>query len=380
MGTRRLAVVCDFVEEQWPSMDLVAEMLWAHLRAEAPEVNATRICPRMPRRLRRLPFLGRRRLAVNADRLAARWIDYPRHLRQRLDEFDYFHVCDHSYAHLVHELPSERTGVFCHDLDCFRCLLEPQREPRPRWFRALSRRILSGLQKASAVFYSTAEIRRELVENGLVDPARLIHAPYGISPEFTPTRNELDARIARIVGQGAPFLLHVGSCIPRKRLDVLLDVFAAVRVLFPELILVQVGAEWPAARRNQIDRLGLGPAIHQMRGLRRRTLAALYRQARIVLQPSESEGFGLPVIEALACGAPVVASDIPVLREVGGTGAMFCPVAAISSWVETIVQLLADPTIAPTPIARLAQAARFRWDRQAQIILQAYQGQTRMAA
>jgi glycosyltransferase involved in cell wall biosynthesis len=377
---RRLAVVCDFVEEQWPSMDLVAEMLCAHLRSVEWEVNAVRICPPFIRRLGRLPLAIAKRAEFNADRLVNRWIDYPRHLRQHLDEFDYFHICDHSYAHLVHVLPPERTGVYCHDLDCFRCLLEPQREPRPRWFRALSRRILSGLQKASVVFYSTAEIRRRLVKNHLVDPTRLIHAPYGISPEFTPAQNEMDTRIARIVGKGAPFLLHVGSCIPRKRLDVLLDVFAAVRVLFPDLILVQVGAEWPAARRNQIDRLGIEQAIHQMRGLSRRTLAALYRQAQIVLQPSEAEGFGLPVIEALACGAPVVASDIPVLREVGGTGAMFCPVADIPSWVETVVQLLVDPTTAPTPIARQTQAARFCWDRHAQTILQGYTCQARMAA
>ena len=109
MATSQLAIVCDFVEEQWPSMDLVAEMLCAHLRTAAPEVNAVRICPPLFRRLSRLPVLGRNRTTFNADRLANRWWDYPRHLRRRLDEFDYFHICDHSYAHLVHVLPAERT-------------------------------------------------------------------------------------------------------------------------------------------------------------------------------------------------------------------------------------------------------------------------------
>ncbi len=358
-------------------MDLVAEMLCAQLRAAAPEVNAVRICPPLIRRLGRLPLAIAKRAAFNADRLANRWWDYPRHLRQRLNEFDYFHICDHSYAHLVHVLPPERTGVFCHDLDCFRCLLEPEREPRPRWFRAMSRRTLHGLQKAAVVFYSTNEMRRRLEEHNLVDTARLVHAPYGVSPEFTPDPDEFDSTIA---GNATPFLLHVGSCIPRKRIDVLLAVFAGVRARFPELSLLQVGGEWTPAQREQIDRLGIGRAIQQQRGLNRRTLAALYRQARIVLQPSEAEGFGLPVIEALACGALVVASDIPVLREVGGKGAVFCPAADVPCWVETIGQLLAQSAKAPERAERLAQARRFSWDQHAQTILRAYRRNLRCAA
>jgi glycosyltransferase involved in cell wall biosynthesis len=77
-------------------------------------------------------------------------------------------------------------------------------------------------------------------------------------------------------------------------------------------------------------------------------------------------------LEALACGAVVVASDIPVLREVGGDGAIHCPVGGISQWVNTIEKLLLDPSSAPDRTRRLAQAHRFSWDRHAQIILQAY--------
>src|SRR5262245_23811718 len=377
MAKRQLAIVCDFVDERWPSMDLVAETLCAQLRSSA-QVNAVRVCPPFIRRFGRLPLAIARQAAFNADRLLNRWWEYPRHLRRRLDEFDYFHVCDHSYAHLVHVLPPERTGVYCHDLDCFRCLLEPRREPRPRWFRTLTRRILTGLQKAFVVFYSTAEIRRRLLECQLVDPARLVHAPYGVSNEFTPDCDETDAQLVQVVGDDQPFLLHVGSCISRKRIDVLLNVFAAVKLLVPKLALVQVGGEWTTAQHDQISRLGIGQSIRQVRGLDRRMLAALYRQARIVLQPSESEGFGLPVIEALACGALVVASDIPVLGEVGGSAAMYCPVADISSWVEMIIQVLGDS--ASTRAQCLAQAARFSWDRHAQTILRAYTGQARMAA
>src|SRR5205823_1258570 len=223
---------------------------------------------------------------------------------------DLFHVVDHSYAQLVHTLPPERTGVYCHDLDAFRCLLEPSREPRPRWFRAIARRILHGLQKAAIVFHSTLAIRRQMERFGLIDPQRLVHAPYGISPEFTEDSSEHDESPA------SPFLLHVGSCIPRKRMDVLLNVFAEARNDYPELRLVKVGGPWLPEQREQIDRLGIAAAITQLTGVSRDTIARLYRQAALVLIPSEAEGFGLPVIEALACGSVVVASVLAVLREV----------------------------------------------------------------
>ena len=119
----RFAVICDLLEENWPSMDLVAEMFVDTLRAQhAATVQATHICPPMKRRLSRLPWLGAGRTAVNADRLANRFWDYPRFLRRYRNAADVFHVVDHSYAQLVLELPARRTLVTCHDIDTFRCL------------------------------------------------------------------------------------------------------------------------------------------------------------------------------------------------------------------------------------------------------------------
>jgi glycosyltransferase involved in cell wall biosynthesis len=68
----------------------------------------------------------------------------------------------------------------------------------------------------------------------------------------------------------------------------------------------------------------------------------VYRRAALLLQTSDAEGFGLPLIEAMACGCPVVASDIPVLREVGGTATSYCSVADVQGWVNTIGKLLAE--------------------------------------
>jgi len=366
----RLAVIADFLEESWPSMDLAAEMLYREVvAAYRRAIRAECVCPPFHRRATRLPLVGTNRLAVNADRLANRVWDYPRYLRGRRDEFDLFHIVDHSYAQLVHALPAEHTGVYCHDLDTFRCLLEPQRGPRPRWFRAIARRVLSGLQKAAIVFHNSLDTRCQIERHGLIDPRRLVHVPLGVSPEFTP-----DAPGSNPFPNGvaAPFLLHVGSCIPRKRIDVLLDVFAALRRQVPDLRLVKVGADWSRDQREQIDRLGLAAQVVPLHGLERREIAALYRAAAVVLQPSEAEGFGLPVIEALACGGIVVASDLPVLHEVGGEAAVYCPVGDVAAWVESVGRLLAHPDAAPARTDRLAQASRFTWSNHARIIVEAY--------
>jgi glycosyltransferase involved in cell wall biosynthesis len=370
----RLALICDYREEQWPSMDLVAEMLEAQLmRRHADEVAVTALRAPYRRLFGGLARAGAAGAARNADRLLNRMLTYPRWLRGRRTSFDVFHVCDHSYSQVVHALPAERTGVFCHDLDTFRSILAPASEPRPRWFRAMARRILRGMQKAAVVFYATEDVRRQIESHGLVDPTRLVHAPPGVAEEFTMasvTDDDPHDETVRAV-MTAPFVLNVGSTIPRKRIDVLLDVFAAIAPRHPELRLVQIGGEWTEDQRRQIERLNLGPRVRQLQGLSRRALASLYRQASVVVQLSDAEGFGLPIVEALACGATVVASDIPVFREVGGDAVVYRAVADVAAWADTIDGVLSSRITVP-PETRAARAATYSWSTHADTIVSTY--------
>jgi glycosyltransferase involved in cell wall biosynthesis len=379
MTLPRLAVICDLLEEDWPSMDLVADMLLERLALANPRAfEAVRVRPSFARRLTRLPVpSARKRVAFNADRLLNRLWDYPRHVRHQRGRFEFHHVCDHTYANVVHSLPRGRTGVFCHDLDTFRSILEPAVEPRPGWFRAMAWQILKGLQKADVVFHTTATVRAQIVRYGLLDERRLVQAPYGISKEFTPDAPEREGepclRALPPSFAHARFLLHVGSCIPRKRLDVALEVFEGVRRDHPELRFVQVGGEWSAAQSALISRLGMRDAIVQLPRQDHRTIASFYRQAAVVMMPSEAEGFGLPVVEALACGSPVIASDIPVFREVGGDAVVYAPLADVAAWAIAVGRALAgsEPDVADRA-ARLRHAARFSWKTHADTIAAAY--------
>jgi len=369
-----LAILSDFPEEGWRSMDLCGDMLLDHLPRDGPyALEAARLCPPFRRLATSLPVVGRRRAALNADRLLNRFILFPWYARQAAWRFDLFHVADHTYAQLVHALPAARTGVYCHDVDAFRCLFDQGAYPRPRWFRAMSQRILTGLRKAAVVFHNTEAVGEEIRRAGLIDPDRLVHAPLGVAPEFAPGSTQPAVDLPWLAElDGRPWVLHVGTCNKRKRIDVLLDVVAAVRQTVPDMRLVKVGGEWTADHRERIDRLGLTGAITHVCGLTRVELAEVYRRAPVVLIPSGAEGFGLPVIEALACGAAVVASDIPALREAGGPAAVYAPVGDVGAWSDLVAKLLTDRSAAPPRADRLAWAARFSWASHAEIIARTY--------
>ncbi len=355
------------------SMDICAQMLHDRaLKIADLDIQTMQIRPPFQWRLKHLQkYIPQ---YFNGDRFLNRFVDYPQYLRSHSPDYDLFHVADHSYAHLINGLPADRTGVYCHDADAFRSILAPEREPRSWAFRHMSQHILTGLQKAAIVFHPTQEIGRQLAHYQLVDPALLVVAPPGVSPEYQSQALPAEPKILALQHrlQGKPFILHVGSCIPRKRIDVLLATFAALRAELPQLQLVKVGGKWTDAQQQQIDKLALAESIVHLTDLQNSTIAQLHQQAAIVLMTSDAEGFGMPIIEALACGAIVLASDIPVMREVGDDAVVYCPVGDIETWIERTLAAITTPDRAPAIDRRLAVAARYTWENYARTIMAAY--------
>lgn len=172
-------------------------------------------------------------------------------------------------------------------------------------------------------------------------------------------------------------ILHVGSTIPRKRIDVLIRVLAGVQGGDPDARLVRVGGPLTAEQRSLARDLGVADAIVSLPFLDRSTLAAVYRRSALLVLPSEREGFGLPVLESLACGTPVVASDIDALREVGGSAVTYCPVDRVDDWVAAVTALLQMRAQRPDDWrarrdAGIARANAFSWSRYTTEILSLY--------
>jgi glycosyltransferase involved in cell wall biosynthesis len=344
--SRRVGIVADFLEERWPSMDLAAELTALAVdRHSGGDFAPTILRPRMPRVLH--GRFGRKGDAPSVDRYLGRFVAYPRWLRPRAPSFRLLHVIDQSYAHLAHHAAGRPVVVTCHDLDAFRSLVGPEREPRPWWFRATMRRVMAGLGRADHVICDTRAVRDQLVEHGLAAPDRLTVVPLPVHPDFTPFHDHrADAEAARLLGSADSAtvdLLHVGINVPRKRVGFLLRMFAALRARHPTLRLLRVGGRLTYKQLGLCADLGIPfDSVVELPFLERPVLAAVYRRSAALLAASTREGFGWPVVEAMACGTPVVASDLPVFREVGGEAVTYAPLRDLRAWVEAVDRLLYD--------------------------------------
>jgi len=202
----------------------------------------------------------------------------------------------------------------------------------------------------------------------------------GVHPAFSPHADvDADAEAVRLLGpsRAAPEILHVGSTIPRKRIDILLQMFAELHRTYRHARLVRVGGHFTRPQMAWMERLGLNGSVSVLPFLEPRVLAALYRRASLVILPSEREGFGFPVVESMACGTPVVASDLPALKEVGGEAAVYCSVGLVEQWTRTIVALIREQATEPERSMKrvrdgIQQAAKFTWYEHARRMVEVY--------
>lgn len=217
--------------------------------------------------------------------------------------------------------------------------------------------------RARTVITDAAFTRDDLAAHDAAIAGRLQVVPCGVGEQFTPgAPGPLPAGLER------PYLLCVANRKPHKNLRAAVDVLAEVLPSHPTLRLAVAGEHFPewqdvlahAAARGVSDRVVDIPQIDDA------TLVALYRGASCLLFPSHYEGFGMPVLEAMACGVPVVASNVTSIPEVAGDAAILCAPDDTAAMASAVGRLLDDAEFRDARIrAGIAQAARFTWDRTA---------------
>ncbi len=232
------------------------------------------------------------------------------------------------------------------------------------------------IRRAAAILTLSEHARAEIIRRYNA-PAERVHVVYpGIGGEFRAEHDEQAlARVRASYELNAPYLLFVGAQEPRKNIPALVGALAQVRARCPDVILALVGPRGRGAAEVQraITCFGLGSAVRELGYVPPSDLPPLYAGARAMVYASRFEGFGMPPVEAMACGTSVVAAPNPPLPEILGDAALFAADDSPAALAQSILRVLTEPELADTLRARGREHARqFSWARAAQTTLEVY--------
>ncbi len=358
-------------EECKRSMERYADALAAALEGlgdDAPAVRQVRLPAPESQRIAGAPAWRR------AGVLARRYLRYPLYARTCQGQLN--HVVDHGYGDLVWFLDENRTIVTCHDLVLLRDdLRKAAGYPRGALLR-FRRWCLPGMLRAARIIADSEATRQHLAQATDYPAERIRVVPLGIEPHFRPVEDaaRLEGVRQRFRLPARALVLHTGSSEFYKNVEGVLRVVAELHRNGLEVHLVKVGAALTSAQRGLARSLGVADALTCTGAVSEEELVALYTLADVLLFPSLHEGFGLPVLEAMACGTPVVCSRAPALVEVAGDAALLAEARDYRGLAQQVARALVDGHLRDELVRRgRARAAQFTWERTARLTWQVYE-------
>ena len=232
-------------------------------------------------------------------------------------------------------------------------------------------------RRARAVIAISESTRQDILRWTKISPTKVFGVPYGIGSNFRPEKNPavLDA-LRRKYNLPTEFLLYVGNLEPRKNLPTLLQAFARlVKQGLPHDLVLAGSRGW---KDNQVfatcKELGLSQRVCFIGFVPQSELPALYSACSAFVYPSIYEGFGLPVLEAMACGALVVTSNVSSMPEVAGDAGILIDPHNVDNLMKALHQVLTDKELRATlPSKAIARASLFSWERAAKETLAVYE-------
>jgi glycosyltransferase involved in cell wall biosynthesis len=316
-----------------------------------------------------------RAVRVHANLLERRWwtIGLPRYIRRH--GLALFHGTNFEVP-LWQRCP---TVLTIHDLSL---LLYPQTHRSRLVLR--SRALLPLMSRAATMIVTVSEsVRREVCEHLRVSPEKVVAVPNAARRLFRPTPSGQTVEVRRRLGVEDEFLLYVGTVEPRKNLLTLVRAFVELLRATdsrPQLVIAGKKGWLSDDLYAHIKESGAADRILLTGYVTDDELRALYSSCRAFVYPSLYEGFGLPPLEAMACGAPVIASDIPSIREVTGEAARLVDPLNVNALAQSILALLRDDGERQhLSSAGLRRAAEFSWERTARSIREVYDETLRRA-
>ncbi|HSP35416.1 MAG TPA: glycosyltransferase family 1 protein, partial [Thermoanaerobaculia bacterium] len=219
-------------------------------------------------------------------------------------------------------------------------------QPMESRLAPLYARVMIGraVRKSARILTVTEAVKRQIVRRFRCDEAKVVVTPNGVDAVFRTREPRSPAR----------YFLYAGNDKPHKNVDALVDAFAIVRRTIPGVALVLAGARF--------QRFAAIEGVITPGFVTTPELASLYRNALAVVQPSIEEGFGLPALEAMSCGAAVITSNAPALVEITGDAALHADASSPRAIADAMQRVAADEALRSSLAARGIERARpFTW-------------------
>ena len=231
------------------------------------------------------------------------------------------------------------------------------------------------VRRMHAIITVSQASKQDIMRYLSVPREKIMVIPEAAGAHYRPLSQEIIQPALLRYGVTFPYILYVGSLESRKNLPRLLQAYAQLREWSQQWRLVIVGARrWKYTPIfDTVQELGLQSHVHFTGYVEEEDLPALYNGADLFVFPSLYEGFGLPVLEAMACGTPVITSNTSSLPEVAGDAALLVDPYDVDAIAGAMRQVLESPTLAAEMREKgLAQASRFSWERTARETVAVY--------
>lgn len=323
-----------------------------------------------------LPNASQQRLAS----IYGRWIKYPRAIRNI--EADVYHILDHSHATLAGAVDPDRTVVTCFDIIPLLFMKGIVDVPYKPWvLRSFLKRI-EAMRSCARVLCVSQSTRNDLITHAGFSPEQISIVPIGLESDFQALPpnglsledEHLDFAARHRLDPNRVYILQVGTRNRYKNTPVVLEVLAGLKTAIPNVALLRVGADFFDDETDIVNALGLRGDVFHLGRVSEADLRAVYRFAKALHFPSLYEGFGWPVLEAMASGCPILASDRASLPEVVGNPDFTASPDEISTQVEKLHRLIMDSTHREAAVRHgLTRASYYSWDATAHACLGIYE-------
>ncbi len=279
--------------------------------------------------------------------------------------YDAYHIVDHSYSHLAHFLPKNKTIVTCHDLIPLR--IKDSCTPRGR---LLFRFYISGLKKAKYILSISKNTKKDLVELLGIPRKKIVTIPYGLDLRLFKTKNKEEIK-KRFKWEGKIILLSIGSTYYKNTLRMLKSI-KNIKNKHKNILFLKVGF-FSEKEQKYIIKNNLKKLIMQKNNLSQTELNDSYNASDILFFPSLYEGFGRPPLEAMACGTPVLTSNTSSLPEIVGEAGIKVNPYSQDEIDFAVLTLIEDKMFANSLIKKgYENIKRFSWNKYSKKVEKVY--------